>query len=1208
MKPTRLQRGQLLLAILLLCPMAISLHAEVEVEVDKKLTGTVIGTWQCYDYESEAASSTVNTPPCAFDGDFSTFVATYEKSHTWVGLDLGTPHVIMRVGWSPRSTADGSEQVLLGLFEGSNRSDFMDAVPLYMITEESTAGVMSYASIRVSRGFRYVRWCGPANSRCNIAELEFWGHEGTGSDNRFYQLSNLPTLSYHTYEGIEPYDKVHELEAEMCLIYDNGSRIQEYPILARERGNGSRYGAFLKRPYRIKFNDGKSHHMLRGSVLESPAKAKKWTLLPNWREKSLMRNNVAFEMSRRIGLPYTPWIQNVDVIVNGEYKGNYQLCDQVTVDPHRVGIAELQPDDNDEPFISGGYLLEITSPGGETNHFTSSKGIPVDVKAPDDDELSQEQFAYIRDAFLEMESRLWATDYTDPSEGYRSRLDLDSFLRYFLVGEFAGNNDAMWSIYLYKEREDDLFHFGPVWDFDLSMDNDQRTYPANGKPDWLFNYGAAVPGIRDFVRRILSDPFASRQLADIWAEKREGKVITAESLCAFVDSLGTVLDESQKLNFTRWDNLGEFLTLQQFAPGTYQGELDIVKNYLTKRINWLDKKLGYVEIRDIDPEDTLFVIASPADFVSFQRAVNVQGRTELNALLAADLDFSVINPQPVGTQEHPYSGTFDGAGHIISRLSMQCGNEDNVGLFGTVGAGAVVRGITLDSTCSIGGHDGVALIGSAVGEGDVVLEELANEGNVKATGKWAAGILGVCSDVNTSVSIRYCYASGAVEGAEESAAICGWGGTNAAISRCFSTADVQGVTDGESFARQKEGMFLRCYMLCETRQPGIIPLEASDVADGSLCFSLNPLNEKPKFYQTLGEDEHPVLQRHLEVLRQGNTYVNNFDIEIASAEELADFARMVNGGLTSINGIVTADLDFSNLLSFSASPDGEQLPTLRPIGTAANPYVGTFDGRGHTISHLRVETEESYAGLFGIVGGGATVRDFVLDATCSISGASYVGIIGGSNGNGTVTMDRLGNEGSVKATGRNAGAIFGCNMSGAATPVFTNCYATGPVVGTLESGQLTGYAGRGRATGCFASGTIEGYYYADMSDAMLRGNPLSQNCFSVVPDRNATLVTAEQVESGELCFMLNQALTDAGQLPIWYQTLGIDLHPVLDATHAEVLLADDGTFYNDGGDPLSLRQMASRSGSRKVRLHDGQIVVWADGKCYDLSGRRLKLK
>ena len=203
------------------------LHAELPIAENVKLTGTVIGTEQCYDYESQSASWDVNTAANAFDGDLSTFVATYEQSHTWVGLDLGTPHVITRVGWCPRSSIEGPANVVLGIFEGSNREDFMDAIPLYMITKEGIAGVMSYASVRVSRGFRYVRWCGPADSRCNIAELEFYGHEGAGNDTRFYQLSNLPTLSYHTYSGIEPYDKVHELESEMCIIYDNGKQLQE---------------------------------------------------------------------------------------------------------------------------------------------------------------------------------------------------------------------------------------------------------------------------------------------------------------------------------------------------------------------------------------------------------------------------------------------------------------------------------------------------------------------------------------------------------------------------------------------------------------------------------------------------------------------------------------------------------------------------------------------------------------------------------------------------------------------------------------------------------------------------------------------------------------------------------------------------------------------------------------------------------------------
>ena len=893
----------LLIASLLLAWPAICLYAEQPEEENHKLTGTVIGTEQSFDYDTQSPSWTVNTVANAFDGDLSTFVATDERSHVWAGLDLGTPHVITRVGWSPRNGGVGPGRVVLGLFEGSNREDFMDAIPLYMITEKGTIGIISYADVHVTRGFRYVRWCAPADSRCNIAELEFYGHEGEGKDSLFYQLTNLPTLSYHTYEGIEPYDKTHELESEMCLIYDGGTRIQEYPTLVRERGNGSRYEAFLKRPYRLKFNDGKSHHMLRGSALESPGKCKKWTLIPNWREKSLIRNNIAFEMSRRLGLSYSPWIQNVDVIVNGEYKGDYQLCDQVTVDRNRVDVTEMLPGDIEEPNISGGYLLEITSPGGEQYHFYSDYGgIPVDVKYPDEKDITQEQFSYISDAFNDMESRLWSSVYLHPEKGYRNRLDLDSFLRYFLVGEFAGNNDAMWSLYLYKERGDDLFHFGPVWDFDLSMDNDQRAYPTNGKPDWLYNYGSAVSGIRAFVSRILSDPYANERLCSIWTQMRESGAFSRDSLCAYVDSLGAVLDESQRLNFTRWDNLGTLLTLQQFAPGTYQGELDIIKDYLKERIRWIDNKLGYETIPDI-PENLDFVISSP--------------------------------------------------------------------------------------------------------------------------------------------------------------------------------------------------------------------------------------------------------------------------------EELAEFAERVNDGLTNANAYITADLDFQD-------------QGVTSIGTVLHPYTGCFDGGGHTFSNLKIESSGNYIGLFGVVSGGATIKNFVLDETCSITGSSYVGIIGGSNGGGIVTMECLGNEGSVTATDRNAGAIFGCNMSASATPIFINCYTSGPVKGGRESGQITGYAAGGIVQDCYGSGSIEGYYYEDMSDAMLRGNPQSVNCYSIVPDRNATVITPEQVAGGELCYLLNQNQ----ETTVWHQTLGEDDHPVLDPTHGIVMLREDGTYYSEDPDGI-------------VEVESSKPKVESSASVYNLAGQRI---
>ena len=154
-----------------------------------KLSGTPIGSPNI-DYSTSQSSETVNTPAHAFDGDYDTFYASMDRSRTWVGLDLGTAHVITRVGWSPRTSQ--AKRVQLGVFEGSNSPDFLDAVPLYLIPNIGTVRVMDYADVPVTRGFRYVRYVGPNDARCNIAELEFYGYEGEGVDSVWYQITNLP--------------------------------------------------------------------------------------------------------------------------------------------------------------------------------------------------------------------------------------------------------------------------------------------------------------------------------------------------------------------------------------------------------------------------------------------------------------------------------------------------------------------------------------------------------------------------------------------------------------------------------------------------------------------------------------------------------------------------------------------------------------------------------------------------------------------------------------------------------------------------------------------------------------------------------------------------------------------------------------------------------------------------------------------------------
>ena len=104
--------------------------SSVAVQADDLLTGTVIGTRDAVDYVTNARTTSVNTCANAFDGNMDTFFASYDRSYTWAGLDLGQPYVITRVGWSPRNDGLGPDRVVLGVFEGANSPDFMDALPL----------------------------------------------------------------------------------------------------------------------------------------------------------------------------------------------------------------------------------------------------------------------------------------------------------------------------------------------------------------------------------------------------------------------------------------------------------------------------------------------------------------------------------------------------------------------------------------------------------------------------------------------------------------------------------------------------------------------------------------------------------------------------------------------------------------------------------------------------------------------------------------------------------------------------------------------------------------------------------------------------------------------------------------------------------------------------------------------------------------------
>ena len=494
----------------------------------------------------------------------------------WRGLDLGSQYVITSVGWNPLSTTTAE----LGLFEGANSPDFMDAIPLYLHNGASVANQMNYASVQCSRGFRYVRYLKSVHKgEYKIQALEFRGVAGAGDDSHLPQLTNLPTVVIHTANNQEPYDKEHEIDCYISIISNNGTTLVADTATIRERGNASR--TFPKKPYRIKF----AH---KQQVLGSPAKAKKWTLINNYGDKTLMRNQLAFELSRRFGMPYTPFCQYVDVVLNGDYKGTYQLCDQIEVRKNRVDITEMTPQDNSGEALTGGYLFEVDAYAEDEPNkngvFYSTYGTPFSIKSPDEDSITTQQKNYIRSQYNQMET----------DNGWKQKLDLKTFLRHFLVGEVSGNTDTYWSVYMYKHRSNDTIYVGPCWDFDLAFDNDNRTYPVNNRTDYIYRSGGSSIGyMRSLVDKIVVyDAGARQQLKDLWAQIRQSG-FTEESMLDYIDEQAQMLEQSQRLNFTRWKILSQCVHLNPSARGSYQAEVDVVRSYMRNRIAWMDNKLGF---------------------------------------------------------------------------------------------------------------------------------------------------------------------------------------------------------------------------------------------------------------------------------------------------------------------------------------------------------------------------------------------------------------------------------------------------------------------------------------------------------------------------------------------------------------------------------------------------------------------------------------
>jgi hypothetical protein len=340
----------------------------------------------------------------------------------------------------------------------------------------------------------------------------------------------------------------------------------------RGRGN-STWNWYPKKPYALRLEE-------KGEILSMPSH-KRWVLLANWKDRTLLRNDAAFWLSRHTGLPYTVRGQYVELVLNGVHQGNYYLCEQIKLNKNRVNVEKMDPKETDPVKITGGYLLEIDTYHDEKNKFIFPRlfNLPWMVKEPDEDELSDAAFQYIQDWIENLEKLLKDANQVK-AHAYEEFLDVDTAIDYLIVEELTGNNDFYntwpWpgghSVYLYKERGGKLYS-GPVWDFDYHVFCPQFTRQWVGATKTLF-YPA-----------LLKDEKFRARLVERWEMYKND----LKGLPEYIDAQADNIRVSEGLNHAQWpivnnpENGDEDMSFQQ--------AVDRIKQAFLDKWTWMDANI-----------------------------------------------------------------------------------------------------------------------------------------------------------------------------------------------------------------------------------------------------------------------------------------------------------------------------------------------------------------------------------------------------------------------------------------------------------------------------------------------------------------------------------------------------------------------------------------------------------------------------------------
>ena len=347
---------------------------------------------------------------------------------------------------------------------------------------------------------------------------------------QYKQLTDVPTIYIETANSQRITSKEDYITCR--LTYVDGGEVTTYDnTQIRGRGNSTWWNS-EKKSYRVKFE--KKQALLGDGF----AKAKSWTLLANHGDKTMIRNALTYDLGRFMGMPFCPAAKFVDLYLNGQYGGTYQISDQVQVHKNRVEVDE-----------DTGWLLEVANENSrEEPYITSSRyGIIFNIKNPDDGMLTLDRRIAIGQWISRFETAVASADFMNPEIGYRAFIDEHDFVNWYVAAELTGNIDALYSIYMYKEAEEEKIHFGPLWDLDLGYDNSSERSLLRSMEAYLGLWNRPFEKV---LKRMWQDPWFAKACNDRLQELVDNGL--QQYLIQHIDSLRDAIFQTQAQNFRKW--------------------------------------------------------------------------------------------------------------------------------------------------------------------------------------------------------------------------------------------------------------------------------------------------------------------------------------------------------------------------------------------------------------------------------------------------------------------------------------------------------------------------------------------------------------------------------------------------------------------------------------------------------------------------------